>query len=106
MAALDHPPQIACAVVREVVGDKVQLRGRVVSLEAGEGSYSLHIIKSGPAGSSNIQMGGPFSFTAGAETYVGLAHFNVELNARYTTDFSVIVNNQTYNCPLPNGDLK
>ncbi len=106
MAALDQSPQIVCVVVRENVGDKVQVRGRVVSPEAGQGIYSLHVVRSGPAGSSNIKMGGPVTFDANTETYVGLANFNVDPNADYKTEFSVTVNDRTYNCSLPNGESK
>lgn len=106
MAALDQPPPIVCVIVRQEAGDRVQLRGRVVSPEAGQGTYSLHIAKTGPAGSSNIQMGGSFTLAANVETFVGLANFNVDRNASYTTDFTVTVNDRTYRCALPDGDSK
>jgi hypothetical protein len=106
MAALDQPPPIVCVIVREEAGDRVQLRGRVVSPEAGQGTYSLHVIKTGPAGSSNIHMGGPFTLAANVETFVGLANFNVDRNASYTTDFTVTMNDRTYRCALPDGDSK
>jgi hypothetical protein len=106
MAALDQPPQVACVIVREEVGDKVQMQGRVLSPESGQGTYSLHIVKAGPAGSSNIKMGGPFVLAANVETFVGLANFNIDRNATYTTDFTVTVNDRTYRCSLPSGESK
>lgn len=106
MAVLDQPPPIVCVIVREEAGDRVQLRGRVVSPEAGHGVYSLRIIKTGPAGSSNIQMGGPFTLAANVETFVGLANFNVDGHSSYTTDFTVTVNDRIYRCALPNGESR
>ena len=106
MAALNQPPPIVCVIVREEVGDRVQLRGRVLSREAGHGTYSLHVVKAGPAGSSNIQMGGPFTLAANAETFVGLANFNVDHNASYTPDFTVTVNDRLYRCALPDGESR
>jgi hypothetical protein len=106
MAALDQPPPIVCVIVREDIGDRVQLRGRVVGREAGHGVYSLHVVKTGPAGSSNIHMGGPFTLAANVETFVGLANFNVDRDASYTTDFTVTVNDRLYRCALPNGASK
>jgi hypothetical protein len=106
MAAVDQPPPIVCVILREEVGDRVQLRGRVVSPEASHGVYSLRVVKNGPAGSSNIQMGGPFNLAANVETFVGLANFNVDHNASYTTDFTVTVNDRLYRCALPDGASK
>jgi hypothetical protein len=106
MAALDQPPPIVCVIVREEIGDRVQLRGRVMSPENGDGVYSLHVVKTGPAGSSNIRMGGPFKLAANVETFVGLANFNVDRNASYTTDFTVTVNDRVYRCVLPEGASK
>jgi hypothetical protein len=106
MAALDQLPPVVCVVVREQIGDRVQLRGRVVSSETGQGTYSMHVVKTGPAGSSNVQMGGPFVLTANVETFVGNANFNFDREASITTDFTVTVNGNVYRCTSPDGASK
>lgn len=106
MATLDKPPPIVCAIFREDIGDRVTLSGRVRSSQAGHGVYSLNIVKTGPAGTSNMKMGGPLIFAANVETFVGLANFNVDRDASYTTDFTVTVNDRLYRCGLPDGASK
>jgi|SRR6185312_3417824 hypothetical protein len=106
MAAVDQPPPVVCIVVRDEVGDRLRLRGRVISREEKHGTYSFRVKKAGPAGTSNIQMGGPFTASANVETFVGLANFNVEPGATYNTDFSVTVGDQVYRCTAPGGEAK
>jgi hypothetical protein len=104
--AIDQSPPIVCVVVRDEAGDRVRLRGRIASRDERQGIYSFHVVKAGPAGTSNIKMGGPFTVAAHAETFVGLANFNIEQGATYTTDFSVTVDGQIYRCSPQSGEMK
>jgi hypothetical protein len=106
MSVADQPPVIQCAVQQDRAGDRLRLRGRLVSSRDATGTYSLRIVKTSPAGSSNIKMGGKFSAAANVETFVGLANFNVETGATYETDFSLTVGQRTYACQSRGGDSK
>jgi hypothetical protein len=106
MAAVDQSPPIVCVVVRDEAGDRLRLRGKIVSRDERQGTYSFHVVKAGPAGTSNIKMGGRFTAPANVETFVGLANFNVEPGATYNTDFSVTVGDRVYRCSPPSGEAK
>jgi hypothetical protein len=104
--AVDQSPPIVCVVVRDEAGDRVRLRGKITSRDERQGTYSFRVVKAGPAGTSNINMGGPFTAAAHAETFVGLANFNIEQGATYTTDFSVTVDGRVYPCSPQSGETK
>lgn len=106
MTAVDQPPVIECAVHQDEAGGRLRLRGRLVSSRDASGTYSLRIVKSGPSGSSNINMGGAFSATANVETFVGLANFNVEPGAKYKAEFNLNVGQQAYACVSGDGGSK
>lgn len=106
MVIIDQTPPVVCVIVREQVGDRIQMRGRVLSPRLGQGTYSLHIVKTGPAGTSNVQMGGHLALAANIDTFVGIADFNADPNASYTTDFTVTVDERVYPCALANGGSK
>lgn len=103
MAPVDQPPPIICSIVQHEIGDRVELRGRVTSSERTQGHYSLHIVKTGPSGSSTVNQGGAFSAPANTETLVGLASFNLEPGARFTAQMSLRVADQAYSCEQLDG---
>jgi hypothetical protein len=103
MAALDQPPPIICSIVQEEIGNRLQLRGRVISRQQTQGNYSLHVTKNGPSGSSTIAQSGTFSTSANAEAMLGLASFNMEPAAHFRANFSLRVGEQTYSCELRDG---
>jgi hypothetical protein len=76
----------------------VQFRGRVIGSQKAQGNFSLHVIKSGPSGSSTISQGGTFSIDAGREKVLGLAVFNTETGVHFTAELSLRVDRQTFSC--------
>ncbi len=100
MAAFDQPPPIVCSIVQKEIGNRLELRGRVISRQETQGNFSLHVIKNGPSGSSTIAQSGTFSTSANAETMLGLASFNMELGAHFRANFSLRAGEQTYSCEL------
>jgi hypothetical protein len=104
MAAIDQPPTVVCSVVREQTGDRLQIRGRLIGQEDLRGTYSLRIRKIGPSGSSTVNQGGPFSASANAESFVGLANFNTEPGTTIVAEFSLLVGDQTHVCASGGGE--
>jgi len=98
MAPVDQPPAIVCSIVQEEIGDRLQLRGRVIAVQQTQGNFSLRVVKSGSSGSSTIAQSGTFSAPANAETLLGSASFNLEPGAHFTAELSLQVGEQTYNC--------
>lgn len=105
MAALDQAqtPALVCSVVRENLGSTVRLRGRLVGQEDTQGTYSLRISKTGPAGATSINQGGQFSAPSNTETLVGLATMSVEPGASYAAHLSLRIGSHTYTCEWPIG---
>ncbi|MGD1038812.1 MAG: curli-like amyloid fiber formation chaperone CsgH [Roseiarcus sp.] len=103
MAPVDQAPPIVCSIIQQEIGDRVQLRGRLMSRDEAQGRYSLRIVKTGPSGSSTISQGGPFSAPANTETLVGLASFNLEPGGRFTAQMSLRVGDRTVLCAQPSG---
>jgi isoquinoline 1-oxidoreductase alpha subunit len=64
-AAVDQSPPIICSIVQEGIGNRLQLRGRVISRQE---TQRLHVIKNGPSDSSTIAQSRTFSTSANAET--------------------------------------
>jgi hypothetical protein len=106
MPTLDQPPPIICSIVQEQIGDRLQLRGRVIGRQETQGNFSLRVIKTGPSGSSSTAQSGTFSTQANAETLVGMASFNMEPEAHFTADLSLRVEGQTYSCRLRDEDAR
>ena len=106
MPALDQPPPIICSIVREQIGDRLHLHGRVIGRQDARGNFSLRVVKTGPSGSSSTAQSGTFSTPANAETLVGLASFNMEPGAHFTADLSLRVEGQTYGCRLRDEDAR
>ena len=98
MLPLDQPPPIVCSIVQQHVGDRVQVRGRVVSSQEAQGDFSLQVIKSGSSGASTINQSGTFSIHAGREKFLGLAVFNIEQGVHFGAELRVRVDKQTYTC--------
>lgn len=98
MGPVDQPPPVICSIVEQEIGDRLQLRGRLIGTKKTQGNFSLRIVKAGPSGSSTIAQSGTFSTPANTETLVGFASFNKEPGARFTAEFSVQVGEQTYTC--------
>jgi CsgH protein len=98
MAPVDHPPAIVCSIVQQELGDRLQLRGRVIGTQKTEGNFSLRVVKTGPSGSSTIAQSGTFSTPANAETLLSYASFNMERGARFTAELRLQVGEQTYSC--------
>lgn len=103
MAPVDQAPPIVCSIVQQEIGDRVKLRGRVMSQDASEGRYSLRIAKTGSSGSSTISQGGLFTAPANTETLVGLASFNLEPGARFAAQMSLQIGDRTVLCEETNG---
>jgi len=87
-----------CSIVQEELGNRLELRGRVVGPQKAEGNFALSVVKTGPSGSSTIAQSGTFSAPANAETLLGYASFNMEPGAHFTAQLSLQVGQQTYNC--------
>lgn len=98
MAAIDQPPAIACSVVREQSGGRMQICGRLVSRADVSGIYSLQIKKAGPSGSSSVSQGGPFAASAEQELFVGNATFNSDPETKFVVEFSIRVGDHTVSC--------
>ncbi len=100
MMALNQspPPAIMCSVVRENVGNQLRFRGRLVAPTQVQGSYSLRIKKIARSGSSVVSQTSSFTASPNKETFVGLASFNQDANARYDVQLTLQVGGQTYNC--------
>lgn len=98
MAVVDLPPGIVCSVVSQEIGDRLEVRGRVLSPQVLHGSYVLQIKRNGPSGSSSIKQGGAFDAPADKETFLGLASFNVEPGVTVSTDFSLQIENGVKRC--------
>lgn len=106
MAAMDLPPGIICTVVSEDSGGRVQVRGRVVSPQDLQGTYALHIKRTGPSGSSTVNQSGAFAATADKEIFLGLASFNTEPGVSLLTDFTLQVGDNVRRCSGREGDSK
>jgi hypothetical protein len=106
MAAIDLPPGIVCSVVREESGDRVQIRGRVVSPRDLQGTYALHIRRSGPSGSSTVNQNGAFAAPADRETFLGQASFNLEPGVTLQTDLTLRVGDNIRTCRNGEGDSR
>jgi hypothetical protein len=98
MAPVDQPPPIRCSIVRQAHGSRVQLHGRLTSPASTHGRYSLHIVKSGPSGSSTVDQRGQFSAAAETETSVGSASFNQAPGVRFVAQLSLQVGGRAYHC--------
>jgi hypothetical protein len=103
MPPVDQPPAIVCSIVQEEIGDRLQLRGRVIATQKAQGDFSLRVVKTASSGSSTIAQSGTFSTRANAETLLGLARFNMEPGARFTAELSLRVGQQTYSCESHDG---
>ena len=103
MAPVDQPPAVICSIDQREIGDRLQLRGRLVGTQKTQGNFSLRVVKTGPSGSSTIAQSGTFSTPANTETLLGFATFNMEPGARFTAEFSLRVGEQTYTCELRDG---
>jgi hypothetical protein len=51
-------------------------------------------------------MGGAFVAAANVETFVGLANFNIEPGARYVTELTLRVGDESYACRKSGGETK
>ncbi len=97
------PPTVTCSVVSTPSGASTRFQGKLVSLEAVDGTYRFAIKKSGPAGTSMVQQGGRFSAPARTETFVASTTVSVEPGAEYDVDFSVEVAGNAYHCDRVSG---
>jgi hypothetical protein len=103
MAPVDQAPPIVCSIVQQEIGDRVQLRGRVMSGEETQGRYTFRIVKTGPSGSSTVSQGGAFAAPANRETLVGLASFNLEPGAQFAAQMSLQIGDRTVLCESSEG---
>ncbi len=90
---------MTCAIVRQEVGDELRFRGLVIARRDAAGTYSIHVAKSSPAGNSVVNQTGKFSAPAGRQTFVGLAAFRRDAEAKYKAEVAVRVGKETYACP-------
>ena len=98
----DQPPPIVCSIVREDISGLLQIRGRVTGRPNAEGDFSLHVVKTGPSGSSTMSQSGTFSITQNREKLLGLATFNMSAGDHFTAELSLRVDGKTYNCRSTN----
>jgi hypothetical protein len=100
MAALDQPPPVTCTIVRQEVGEQLRFRGLVIARRDASGTYSIHVTKSSSSGNSAVvNQRGRFVAPAGQQTFVGLAAFKHDADARYKAEAAVRVGKETYSCP-------
>ena len=98
MSPIDQPPPIVCSIIRQDIGDRLQVRGRVIGKPEAQGDFSLQIVKSGPSGSSTMSQSGTFSIPKNREKLLGLATFNMATEDHFTAELSLRVDGQTYTC--------
>lgn len=96
--ATDQAPPFVCSIVRQDIGDLLQIRGRVNGRPEARGNFSLHVLKTGPSGSSTISQSGTFSVPESREKLLGLATFNMRAGDHFTAELSLWVDGQTYAC--------
>jgi hypothetical protein len=99
-----QPPGIVCSVLEEPSGSGVRFRGRVNGPEDMTGTYTFHISKTGPAGSSTINQAGKVAAPANTETFLGSTTLSVEPGASYTVRLTIDVNGAVHTCASSKGD--
>ena len=96
--ATDQSPPFVCSIVRQDIGDLLQIRGRVNGRPEARGKFSLQVLKTGPSGSSTMTQSGTFSVPESREKLLGLATFNMTAGDHFTAELSLWVDGQTYTC--------
>jgi hypothetical protein len=96
--ATDQAPPFVCSIVRQDIGDLLQIRGRVNGRPDARGNFSLQVLKTGPYGSSTISQSGTFSVPESREKLLGWATFNMRAGDHFTAELSLWVDGQTYTC--------
>jgi hypothetical protein len=96
--ATDQSPPFVCSIVRQDIGDLLQIRGRVNGRPEARGNFSLQVLKTGPSGSSTMSQSGTFSVPESREKLLGLATFNMTAGDHFTAELSLWVDGQTYTC--------
>jgi hypothetical protein len=96
--ATDQAPPFVCSIVRQDIGDLLQIRGRVKGRPEARGNFSLQVLKTGPSGSSTICQSGTFIVPESHEKLLGLATFNMRAGDHFTAELSLRVDGQTYTC--------
>ena len=100
----DQPPPIICSIVRQDIGGHLHIRGRVTGRPKAQGNFYLHVIKTGPSGSSTMSQSGTFSIPENREKLLGLATFNMRAADHFTAELSICVDGKTYTCKSTNED--
>jgi hypothetical protein len=98
MAPIDQPPPIVCSIIQQDVGNRLQIRGRVIGRQGAHGNFSLQIVKTGPSGSSNLSQSGTFSIPENREKLLGLATFNMTPKDHFTANLTIHLNGQIFTC--------
>jgi hypothetical protein len=96
--ATDQSPPFVCSIVRQDIGDLLQIRGRVNGRPEARGKFSLQVLKTGPSGSSTMTQSGTFSVPESREKLLGLATFNMRAGDHFAAELSLWIDGQTYTC--------
>jgi hypothetical protein len=98
MAPVDQPPPIVCSIVQQDIGNRLQIRGRVVGRQGAHGDFSLQVVKTGPSGSSNLSQSGTFSIPENRERLLGMATFNMAPGDHFKANLKIHLDGKDYTC--------
>jgi len=85
-----------CTITEHLDGGMRRIEGSVTSPKSTSGEYRLVLKTQGNGSSSTVSQGGPFSTRADEPT--AIAQMSIDKSARFSIDFSIILDGQTIDC--------
>ncbi len=91
-------PAVQCHLVEKHTNGVVHLHGIVVATHHTAGQFKLHVIKTGPGGTANLNQAGTFSASPNREVTLGQITISVEPGAQFTASLVLEAGGRSYKC--------
>src|SRR5829696_9443463 len=89
-------PAVQCHLVEKHTNGVVHLHGVVVATRHVAGQFRLHVIKTGPGGTANLNQAGTFSASPNRDLTLGQITVSVEPGAQFTASLVLEAGGRSY----------